>query len=205
MGGHLLWHLRRRRVGDLPLPTRPSRPACPPLLRSIAMIHRQSRGQLPLFVQGLEAFKQLKVGMSSRQWKGSTRLLAQGGHASRPAAATCHPSRLSPSPGPSLLLWFPSLLPLSCLPAPSPAPLHWPPAHWLLPACARLATACWWLRPATTTASPTSATTSAWCRWGRGRTRQLRQGVGLAAAAQRGTRHSVCGGSGSRLRRRLHC
>ncbi|PSC71854.1 iron hydrogenase assembly [Micractinium conductrix] len=29
---------------------------------SIAMIHRQSRGQLPLFVQGLEAFKQLKAG-----------------------------------------------------------------------------------------------------------------------------------------------
>ena len=26
------------------------------------MIHRQSRGQLPLFVQGLEAFKRLKVG-----------------------------------------------------------------------------------------------------------------------------------------------
>lgn len=39
-------------------PTPPPRP--PP--RSIAMIHRQSRGQLPLFVQGLEAFKRLKVG-----------------------------------------------------------------------------------------------------------------------------------------------
>lgn len=34
----------------------------PPPPRSIAMIHRQSRGQLPLFVQGLEAFKRLKVG-----------------------------------------------------------------------------------------------------------------------------------------------
>ena len=29
---------------------------------SIAMIHRQSRGQLPLFVAGLERFKALKVG-----------------------------------------------------------------------------------------------------------------------------------------------
>lgn len=29
---------------------------------SIAMIHRQSRGQLPLFVEGLEAFKRLKSG-----------------------------------------------------------------------------------------------------------------------------------------------
>lgn len=29
---------------------------------SIAMIHRQSAGQLPLFAEGIEAYKQLKVG-----------------------------------------------------------------------------------------------------------------------------------------------
>lgn len=29
---------------------------------SIAMIHRQSRGQLPLFVRGLERFKSLRAG-----------------------------------------------------------------------------------------------------------------------------------------------
>ncbi len=42
-----------------------------PLPRSIAMIHRQSRGQLPLFVQGLEAFKRLKVG----RWEGLVRVV----------------------------------------------------------------------------------------------------------------------------------
>jgi hypothetical protein len=34
---------------------------------SIAMIHRQSRGQLPLFVAGLERFKALKVGGHGQQ------------------------------------------------------------------------------------------------------------------------------------------
>lgn len=62
-------------------------PLCvPPLSRSIAMIHRQSRGQLPLFAQGLEAFKNLKVSVGGwadvlagsspvRLWRRHRRLL----------------------------------------------------------------------------------------------------------------------------------
>ena len=42
---------------------------------SIAMIHRQSRGQLPLFVAGLERFKALKVG----GWVGGQEVEVEGG------------------------------------------------------------------------------------------------------------------------------
>lgn len=45
------------------MPWLPNNARLPPFpARSIAMIHRQSRGQLPLFAQGLQAFKALKVG-----------------------------------------------------------------------------------------------------------------------------------------------
>lgn len=50
----LEWLVLGCHTHDAPLHPRPC---------SIAMIHRQSRGQLPLFAQGLQAFKNLKVGV----------------------------------------------------------------------------------------------------------------------------------------------
>lgn len=37
---------------------------------SVAMIHRQSQGQLPLFVEGIEAYKRLKVGWDGGGFEG---------------------------------------------------------------------------------------------------------------------------------------